>query len=128
MKPTQGRRTWVKFYVHDWLNGTTRYQMSDAQRAFWMDLLAMAGDGRIGGIVCSGKDGDTLIGYPLKKFEALMSAPINIIETFKMFERTGKIKLEISEDSPPLYVIHILSWARYQSDYERTKKYRQPKS
>lgn len=124
MKPSQGRRTWVKLYVQPWLDGTTRYQMSDAQRAFWIDLLAMAGGGRVGGIVCSGKDGNRLIGYPLKKFEGLMSQDIDILKTFDLFVRTDKIKLEVSNDSPPLYVIHILNWSHYQSDYERTKKYR----
>lgn len=128
MKPTQGRRTWVKLWVGDWLDGTTRYQMSDAQRAFWIDLIAMAGRGRIGGIVCSGKDGDTLIGYPLKVFEALMSEPIDVLKTFALFERTGKITVEVSGDSPKLYIIHILSWEHYQSEYERNKKYREPSS
>jgi hypothetical protein len=128
MKPTQGRRPWIKLWVGDWLDGTTRFQTSDAQRAFWIDLLAMAGRGRIGGIVCSGKDGDTLIGYPLRWFEALMSQPLDIIETFHLFERHGKIRLEVSEDSPPLYVIHILSWERYQSEYERQKKSRAKKT
>jgi hypothetical protein len=128
MKPSQGRRPWIKLWVGDWLDGTTRYQMSDTQRALWIDLLAMAGRGRIGGIVCSGKDGDTLVGYPIKVFEALLSEPLDIIETLKMFERTGKVKLEISEDPLPLYVIHILNWARYQSEYERQKKSRAKKT
>jgi hypothetical protein len=126
MKPTHGRRTWVKLWVRDWLDGTTRYQMSDAQRAFWTDLLAMAGDARIGGVICSGKDpGEKLIGYPLRKFEALMSDPgFDVLETFDLFARTGKISIEVSDDSPKLYVVHILNWQRYQSEYERAKQYR----
>jgi hypothetical protein len=128
MKPSDGGRTWFKVWVQPWLNGTTRYQMSGAQRAFWMDLLAMAARGRHGGIVCSGKDGDKLIGYPIQTFEALSPEdPIDVLETFKLFEDTEKIRVEVSGEKLKLYVIYILNWAHYQSEYERNKKYRTPK-
>ena len=125
MKPTQGRRRWFKVFVDDWLEGTTRYQMSDAERAFWIDLLAMAGRSRFGGIVCSGKDGEQLIGYPLSKFQGLLAEPIDIEATFALFERTGKITMQVTgEGARKLYVLFITNWARYQSEYDRTKKYR----
>lgn len=122
MKPSQGRRPWVKLWVNDWLEGTTRYQMTDAQRAFWIDLLAMAGRSRFGGVVCAGKDGDVWIGYPLSKFQGLLAEPIDIEATFELFERTGKIKLEVSADGRrKLYTLWILNWAHYQSEYERKR-------
>jgi hypothetical protein len=55
-----GKRSWVKLWTNEWLDGTTRYQMSDAQRAFWIDLLAMAGRSRFPGIICAGRDGQNL--------------------------------------------------------------------
>ena len=58
MKPLYGKRTWVKLWVSEWLDGTTRFQMSGAERAFWIDLLAMAGRSRHPEVVCAGKDGD----------------------------------------------------------------------
>jgi hypothetical protein len=131
MKPNDGGRKWVKLWVGDWLDGTTRYQMNGAQRAFWIDLLAMAGRGRVGGIVCAGLDpGNKLIGYPIAKFQSLSPEPLDILTTFDLFERTGKIKVESekNEFGLSLYVIHILSWDRYQSEYERTKKYRGSKN
>ena len=127
MEPGDGGRKWVKLWVSDWLDGTTRYQMNGAQRAFWIDLLAMAGRGRVGGIVCSGKDGNKLIGYPIEKFQSLSpSEPLDVLKTLKLFERTGKIKIEVEKNDfgLTLYVIHIVSWHRYQSEYERIKKYR----
>jgi hypothetical protein len=125
MNPKFGRRTWVKLWINDWLEGTTRYQMTDAQRAFWIDLLAMAGRSRFGGIVCSGKDGNQLIGYPLSKFQGLLAEPIDIEETFALFQHTGKITIQTSgEGARKLYVLFISNWERYQSEYDRTKKYR----
>jgi hypothetical protein len=53
-----GKRKWVKLWTNEWLDGTTRYQMSGAQRALWIDLLALAGRSRFPGVVCAGRDGD----------------------------------------------------------------------
>lgn len=132
MRPTIGRRKWIKVWTEEWLEGTTRYQMTDAQRAFWMDLLAMAGRSRIDGIVCSGQDGDTIVGYPLSKFEGLLSEKIDVLATFALFEKTGKIRVEVSENPSTRYVIFILNWDRYQSDYAaqnaRQRKFRRKKA
>jgi hypothetical protein len=122
MKPSHGRRTWVKLWVNDWLEGTTRYQMSDAQRAFWIDLLAMAGRSRFGGIVCSGKDGEQWIGFPLAKFQGLLAEPIDVEATFELFQRTGKITMEVAgQGARRLYTLFISNWVHYQSEYERKR-------
>lgn len=52
----------IKLWVNEWLDGTTRFQMSGAQRAFWIDLLAMAGRSRFPGIICAGMDGELYVG------------------------------------------------------------------
>ncbi len=120
-----GKRSWVKLWVNEWLDGTTRYQLTDSQRVFWIDLLAMAGRSRFPGIVCSGKDGNQLVGYPLNRFQSLMAEPLDIEATLALFERTGKIKLQLTSDGPPkLFAIHLLNWNKYQSEYQRVKKYR----
>jgi hypothetical protein len=120
-----GKRSWVKLWTNEWLDGTTRYQMSDAQRAFWVDLLAMAGRSRFPGVICAGLDGQNFVGYPLNKFQALMSEPLDLEATFALFERTGKIKLTVTSEGPPkLFMIELLNWAKYQSEYHRLKKYR----
>ncbi len=124
MKPTEGGRTWIKLWVNEWLEGTTRYQLTSAQRAFWTDLMAMAGRGRYGGVVCAGKDGDTYIGYPVSKYQGLMPEKFDVLKAFALFEETEKIRVEVSGESLKLYTVFILNWARYQSEYERTKKYR----
>jgi hypothetical protein len=132
MNVTFGKRQWVKLWTNEWLDGTTRYQMADAQRAFWIDLLAMAGRSRFPGIICAGRDGEHFVGYPLNRFQSLMAEPIDIDATLQLFERTGKIKLTVSSEGPPkLYVIELLNWRKYQSDLDaqaqRSKKYRDRK-
>jgi hypothetical protein len=133
MNPPFGKRKWIKLWTTEWLDGTTRYQMTGAQRAFWVDLLAMAGASRFPGVICAGKDGDeAFVGYPLSRFQALMSEPIDVAATLELFERTGKIKIETTSDGPPKAVkIVIVNWDKYQShlltDAERAKRYREKK-
>jgi hypothetical protein len=123
MKPNHGKRVWVKLWVSEWLDGTTRFQMSGAQRAFWIDLLAMAGRSRHPGVVCAGRDGDKWVGYPLKTFSALdAGGEIDILATLELFERTGKVSVEITSVAPvKLYKITICKWETYQSEYLRQK-------
>src|SRR5713226_821156 len=121
------RRAWVKLWVNEWLDGTTRFQMSGAQRAFWIDLLALAGRSRYPGIICAGMDGDLFVGYPLKTFAALdAGAEIDLLATFDLFTKTGKITVEVTTEEPvKLYKVTICNWERYQSEYQRQKPYQE---
>lgn len=120
-----GKRSWVKLWVNEWLNGTTRFEMTDAQRAFWIDLLAMAGWSRIPGIVCAGQVNGIYVGYPITKFQSLLSEPMDVEATLELFERSGKILIEITQEIPiKLYKITLINWDKYQSEYQRQKKYR----
>jgi hypothetical protein len=128
-----GKRPWVKLWVGEWLDGTTRYEMTGAQRAFWIDLLAMAGRSRQPGVICAGPSGDRVIGYPLSVFQGLdAGGELDIPATFQLFEACGKIRVELIQETPiKLYKIEILNWAKYQSNLagqaERARKYRQNK-
>ena len=128
-----GKRQWVKLWVGEWLDGTTRYEMTGAQRAFWIDLLAMAGRSRQPGVICAGHSGDRIVGYPLSHFQALdAGGELDIPATLQLFEACGKIHVEVTQESPiKLLKIVILNWGKYQSNLagqaERSRKYRQNK-
>lgn len=126
VNPKFGRRQWVKLWVNEWLDGTTRFEMTDAQRAFWIDLLAMAGRSRFPGRICAGISPDgAYIGYPINKFQSLMAEPIDVPQTLDLFERTKKVALTVTTEQPTrLVMIEILNWHKYQSEYQRQKKYR----
>jgi hypothetical protein len=101
--------------------------MTGAQRAFWLDLIAHAGRSRYPGVICSGKDGDSFVGYPLTTFAALdPGVELDILATFELFVSTGKIVLEVTAEKPvKLYKVTIINWGKYQSEYLRQKSYRQ---
>lgn len=100
--------------------------MSGAQRAFWVDLITMAGLSRFPGIICAGMDGDKYIGYPLSTFkEKDPGGELDIMVTLQLFVDTGKILMEVTSESPfKLFKITILNWDKYQSEYNRQKQYK----
>lgn len=125
MNPKFGRRSWVKLWVNEWLDGTTRFEMSDAQRAFWVDLLALAGRSSFPGVIAAGQVNEAWIGYPITKFQSLLSEPLDIEATLKLFSKNGKLTIEITHDQPiRLFKLTLSNWERYQSEYHRQKKYR----
>ena len=121
-RPTS--RSWVKLWVGEWLDGTTRFEMSGAQRAFWADLLALAGHSRFPGIICSGVISEKIVGYPLARYEGILNDPtVDVLETLHMFETNGKITITCTrEDAPALYAVHILNWDKYQSEYQQKRQ------
>lgn len=120
-------RSWVKLWVSEWLDGTTRYEMTGAQRAFWIDLVTMAGRSRVPGFVCAGTDAGKLFGYPLSRYQGVLNdESVDVLQTLKLFEQAGKIVITVTrEEEPKLYAVQVLSWERYQSEYMRQRKTRQ---
>lgn len=86
----------------------------------------MAGLSREPGIICAGKDGERFVGYPLSTFsEKDPGHELDIAATFALFVSTDKIEVEITDEQPfKLYKITILNWDKYQSEYNRQKKYK----
>lgn len=101
--------------------------MSGAQRAFWIDLLALAGRSRYPGVICSGCDNGKFIGYPLSVFTSLDAAgELDIKATFELFVSTRKIDVEVTSEKPFfLYKVSIINWEHYQSETSRKQKQRQ---
>jgi len=118
------RRQWVKLWVNEWLDGTTRFELTAAQRLLWVDLLALAGRSRFPGFIYAGTgQGNEKVGYPI----AYLAGVLQMDETdtnnaLKLLEAHGHITLE--EVSPEKYIIGIINWEKYQSEYLRQKTYR----
>jgi hypothetical protein len=117
------RRQWVKLWVNEWLDGTTRFRLTAQQRVLWIDLLALAGRSRFPGFIYAGIDGGERIGYPLSYLAGvLLTDEITLSNTLLILRDRKHITLE--ETSPDVFVIGIFNWDKYQSDYSRQKTYR----
>lgn len=112
---TSWRRTWIKLYPVDCLDGSIRYQLESDERGVWYDLLNFSAICATAGVI-SDKDNRA---FP----HSFIANRLNV--SLELLERTlDKCKEEgrIDEDSAG---IHIVNWAAYQSEYERQKPYRQ---
>ena len=128
--PMPQHRPWIKLWVDPWLDGTTRWQTTGAQRAFFIDLTTLAARGRFPGYICAGQDAGRAVGYPVKWYQALQSEDFDVLEAFELFERTGKIRIIRTSLEPLLVAIEILNWNLYQPSMngaERTRRYREGK-
>lgn len=118
------RRNWVKLWTHEWLRGTSRFELNPSQRSAFVDLLAMAGDSKVPGKVCAGMDADgTILGYPLSYIAGMLTiAEAELERTFSLLEKQGRIMAE--NDARGNLIITLTGWEKYQSEYHRQKSYR----
>lgn len=120
MSPQQyrpSRRSWIKLWVSEWLDGTVRWQLTQQQRAMWTDLLALAGYSRFPGYVTPGTDGDGLIGYPMQHLASVFRCSMaEASETLQVLENQGRITIDKNG------VIKIVNWDKYQSEYQQKRQ------
>lgn len=131
-QPFFSSRKWIKLWINEWRDGTLRWQATDAQRAFWVDLLTLAGRSRYPGIVCAGRDGpneENIVGYPIQflspnssiKTEEEAKEILDLFASRKMLSYT----VSKSANGDKLFAVTISNWKQYQSDYEANRKYQQ---
>ncbi|KKL64536.1 hypothetical protein LCGC14_2164000 [marine sediment metagenome] len=111
----KGRRTWIKLYPIDCLDGSIRYQLEPDERGVWYDLLNFSAICATPGQI-SDKDDRP---YPHSFIANRLNIPLELLEsTLKKCSKEGRTV----EDGTG---IHITNWTDYQSEYQRQKPYRQ---
>ena len=111
------RRTWIKLYPIDCLDGSIRYQLEADERGVWYDLLNFSAICNTPGII-SDKDNRS---YPHSFIANRLNISIDLLErALQKCKEEGRI----SENETG---IHITNWAAYQSEYQRQKPYREQK-
>jgi hypothetical protein len=123
VNPQGESRPWIKLWIGPWLDGTTRYEMSGSQRAFWVDLLAQAGRSRFPGVISPGESNGKILGYPLAWYQALQ-ADIDVWATLQLFQSTGKINLTVTSEEPKCVAVEITNWRKYQPPLNGTERSR----
>jgi len=112
-------RAWIKIHCDRWFDGTIR-QEAPVTRAIWVDLLALAGSGRYG------DTGEVKLAPGVGLTDDQICKIINVdSKTWLQCKARLIVTTRINADGNN--VITILNWARYQSEYERQKKYRNQK-
>ena len=110
---------WIRLWVDETLNGSTFEELRSTERGVWFSLLPLAAIGQPphGTIkVCDD------IGYTNKQIASLLKVDLTILaEALEILKHVGKISISDTN------VITILNWHKYQTEYERQKKYRKKK-
>ena len=114
MAKSRWRRTWVKMWVAECLEGTIRFEFSPAERGVWYDLILLAGRCRIPGIIAANENAP----YPHNYIAGLLNIDPELLET--TLEKCKKSERIIEDERG----IALLNWEHYQSEYERQKPYR----
>lgn len=68
---------WFKLHTDGWLRGSIRVQLTPAERSIWADLLALASESRVRGVVCLSKD----IPYPIEMLSSTLQVPLNDLQS-----------------------------------------------
>jgi hypothetical protein len=110
-------RRWIKLHCEGIIHGSVTYQLTDAEQAVWVKLLALAGivnrDGQI-----SDNDGRP---FPPEFIAHEIHTSLELLEeTIRKCKEEGRI----TEDE---HGLHITNWSVYQSEYSRQKPYRDAK-
>jgi len=110
------RRTWIKLFCDQTLHGSTFEELKPDERFCWLGFLLLAGDSPVDGEICLTKG----VGYTDGQLAAMLKVPSDLLVRAKLkcleFE-----KIKVIEGG----VIKIVNWQRYQSEYQRQRKYRQ---
>lgn len=117
MAKSRWRRTWVKIWVDECLQGTIRFDFTPAERGVWYDLILLAGRCRVPGVISPNGESP----YPQSYIAGLLNISLELLETtLEKCKTSGRIR-ETKRG------IELVNWGHYQSEYERQKPYRQQK-
>ena len=109
------KRTWVKFWVNECLDGTAREELEADERGVWYDLIIYSARCRTPGIISANE----IQPISRQRLAGLLNISLELLErTLKKCVEQKRIK--ISETG----LIEIVNWKKYQSEYQRQKKYR----
>jgi len=109
---------WFMLHSRGWLTGTIR-TMSMEERSIWADLLAMASESRVRGVICRAVN----IPYTRKYIADFLQVPIKVLNNTIEKCLTDKNaqdsthRIEIDEYG----CIHIMNWEKYQTVPEPIK-------
>jgi len=109
-------RTWIKLYCDNWISGSLREEKLEV-RGIWASLLALAGSGLYG------DTGEIMIQNGVGLTDSQFQKVLHLsrkqwLHAKKRLLDSGRITVDGQN------AIRIINWQKYQSEYNRTKKYR----
>jgi len=108
------RRSWVKFWVSECLDGSIREELTSAERGVWYDLIIYSAKCRVPGVISANET------QPISRYR--LAGILNITEELlnSTIEKCVNSKrLEVDKAG----LIYIVNWKKYQSESDRVRSY-----
>lgn len=104
---------WFKMHSKGWLTGTIRAFMTMEERSVWADLLALANESRVRGVICRAKGIPYDRAYLAQWLGVPLEALNSTIEKCCMDQNVDNDlhRIEIDESG----CLHITNWGKYQA-------------
>jgi len=110
------RRSWIKLYIDQTLRGSCFSEMLPEERFIWFGFLLLAGDNASEGKISVTEN----TGYSIEQLSDLLKCEPELINrSIKKMVKYEKIQVDKKN------VIKIIKWEKYQSEYQRQRKYRE---
>ncbi len=110
---------WFKIYSKGWLTGTIRATLTPAERGVWADLLALASESRVRGVICRAKG----IPYEREYLAQLLAIPVELLNS-----TIYKCSQDENADDPRARIVFdnseclvVSNWDKYQAVPDRAK-------
>ncbi len=95
---------WIKLYTRESLRGSIRFELTMEEQGVWFNLLCMAGESRVQGIIQAAPG----VSYPIEFIASQLRIKERLlVDTLKKFEKQGRVV--ISDEG-----IRIKNWEKYQ--------------
>ena len=117
--PKGWKRSWVKFWVSECLDGSIREEMDPAERGVWYDLIIFSARCRLPGVISSNET------QPISRWRlaGILNVPEELLNhTIDKCVASERIKIDDNG------LLHIVNWSKYQSESDRVRAYQRGKS
>ena len=112
------KRSWIKLWVSECLDGSIREELEPDERGVWYDLILYSARCRIPGVISTNGT------QPISRRR--LAGILNITEellnsTIDKCTKSERLKIDDSG------LIYIVNWHKYQSESDRVRAYQKPK-
>ena len=112
------KRSWVKFWVNECLDGSIREELTPAERGVWYDLIIYSAKCRVPGVISANET------QPISRYR--LAGILNITEellntAIEKCVSSGRLVVD------KVGLIQIVNWTKYQSESDRVQSYRKAK-
>lgn len=114
--PRGWKRSWIKMWVNECIDGSIREDLEADERGVWYDLIIYSAKCRVPGVISANET------EPIsrRRLAGILNITDELLDrTIKKCERAGRIKADKKG------LLTIANWNKYQSESDRVQAYGQ---